>query len=181
MKTRTTTPIAIALLGMGILLLAGCAPAATNTPTDVVGSASVVDTAAAFEKAISKDGTWIIAITRDLTIDKDLVLEGDFPNGRKDESGNALLQRKIALYAQDASFQITSRYMLTAKSLTIRSAVASIQHGTFQGDLIVDVKGFKLIDATVEGNVYFTNEEYKASFVLDDKSRVTGVQEVKAG
>jgi hypothetical protein len=179
MKRKIPTLVIFALLA--VALLAGCTPSPTKTVTDAVGSASVVDNATAFEKAISKDGTWIIAITKDLAIDKDLVLDGDFQNGKKDTAGNALLQRKIALYTQDAAYKITNRFTLTAKTLTIRSAVASIQHGTFKGDLIVDVADFNLIDATVDGNVYFTSAAYQASFVMDATSQVTGVQEVKGG
>jgi hypothetical protein len=162
------------------MLLASCSPAVSPAVTDVVGSASIVDNATAFEKAIAKDGTWIIAITKDLSIDKDLVLDGDFKNGKKDADGKELMQRKVALYAQDASFNITNRYTLTLKSLTVKSVVASLQHGTFKGDLYIEVNGFKLIDTKVEGNIYFRSEEFKESFVMDDKSSVTGVQEVKA-
>src|SRR5512137_252664 len=103
-------------LSLAALLLASCAAAATPTP-DAVGSASIVDNAAAFEKAISAEGTWIIAITKDLTVDKDLVLVGDFKNGKKDADGKELLQRKIALYTQDADRNITNRFTLTVRSL----------------------------------------------------------------
>jgi len=172
----------IALLVTAILftsvLLASCSPAATPTP-DAVGSASIVDNVAAFEKAISVNGTWIIAVTKDLTIDKDLILDGDFKNGKKDTDGKELYQRKIALYTQDADRNITNRFTLTVKSLTVNSIVGSIQHGTLKGDLYVDVNGFQLIDAKVDGNVYFKSDEIKASFVMDDKSSVTGVKEVK--
>ena len=181
--------IALALV---TTLSVGCTQQATPVPTpapvetpapevkpDVVTTASIVDNAAAFEKAISKDGTWIIAIIKDLTIDKDIILDGDFLNGKKDDAGKDITQRKVALYAQDAERNITARYTLTAPSLTINSAEASIQHGTFKGDLYVTALNFKLIDATVDGNVYFTTEEAKATFLADDKSSVTGVQEIK--
>ena len=178
MKSRSALYV-VSIMAVSILL-ASCSPAVTPAVTDVVGSASIVDNASAFEKAIAKDGTWIIGITKDLSIDKDLVLEGDFKNGKKDADGKELMQRKIALYTQDADRNITARFTLTAKSLTVKSVVASIQHGTFKGDLYIEVNGFKLIDTKVEGNVYFRSEEFKASFVMDDKSSVTGVQEVKA-
>ena len=176
MKSRSAF-IVVSIMAVSILL-ASCSPAVTPAVTDVVGSASLVDNATAFEKAIAKDGTWIISITKDLSIDKDLVLDGDFKNGKKDADGKELMQRKVALYAQDADFNITSRYTLTLKSLTVRSVVASLQHGTFKGDLYIEVNGFKLIDTKVEGNVYFRSEEFKESFVMDDKSSVTGAQEV---
>jgi hypothetical protein len=172
--------LVLIVIALTSILIASCSPAVTPVLTDAVGSASIVDNATAFEKAISTTGTWIIAITKDLTIDKDLVLAGDFKNGKKDTSGNDLLQRKIALYTQDADRNITNRFTLTVRSLTVESALASIQHGTFKGDLYIAVDGFQLIDTKVEGNVYFRSEAFKASFLMDSTSSVTGVQEVKA-
>lgn len=158
------------------ILTIGCAkqPSKKETPkTDTVTTASIVDNATAFEKAISKNGTWIIAIIKDVTINKDLVLEGDFKNDRGET------QRKIALYSQDANRNITARYTLTAPKLTVTSPEASIQHGTFKGDLYISVKNFKLVDTKVDGNVYFTTDEAKDTFNMDDKSSITGKQELK--
>jgi hypothetical protein len=156
------------------------APIVTPVPApDVVTTASIVDNSAAFEKAISKEGTWIIAIVKDLAVDKDIVLDGDFLNGKKDDKGIDITQRKVALYSQDAERNITARYTLTAPKLTVNSLNASIQHGTFKGDVYVVGKNFQLIDTTVEGNIYFMNEEAKATFTADDKSSITGVQELK--
>lgn len=164
---------------IGVSLLAGCSiGSTTTTQTDVVSSASIVDNAADFEKAISSEGTWIIAITRDVTIEKELILDGDFKNGKKDDAGNDLLQRKVALYAQDANFNITDRFTLTVEKLTINSANASLQHGNFNGDLYVNVDDFQLIDTKVNGDVYFLTEEIKASFTMDESSEISGVQEV---
>lgn len=166
------------------MLFAGCGqqpttPTETTKAPDVVTSASIVDNAAAFEKAIAKDGTWIIATTKDLSTDNKLVLEGEFKNGKKDDKGNDVIQRKIGLYTQDENRNITARFTLTAPELTVKSPNASIQHGTFKGDLIVDVKDFQLVDATVDGNVYFTSEENQSTFKMDDKSKITGKQELK--
>ncbi len=154
--------------------------APSNTTPDVVTTASIVDTNEAFLKAISKTGTWIIAITKDLSIpDQELLLEGEFKNGKKDDAGKDLIQRKIALYSQDENRNITARYTLTAPKLVIASPMASIQHGTFKGDVVVAVTDFQLIDATVDGNVYFTSQEVKDSFKMDDKSSITGKQEIQ--
>ncbi|WP_204598040.1 hypothetical protein [Clostridium pascui] len=152
---------------------------AQENKTDVVTTASVVDNAAAFEKAISNKGTWIIAIVKDLTINKDLVLDGEFKNGKKDKDGKDIVQRKVALYTQDENRNVTNRFTLTAPKFTINSPKASIQHGTFKGDLYVSAKDFELIDATVNGNVYFTNNDAKSTFKMDDKSKITGKQELK--
>jgi hypothetical protein len=146
---------------------------------DVVTTASIVDTEDAFLNAISAKGTWIIAITKDLTIDKDLLLEGEFKNGKKDDDGNDIIERKVALYAQDEDRTITARYILTAPKLTVTSPEASIQHGAFIGDLYVSAADFQLIDATVDGNVYFTTEEAQNTFKMDETSKVTGTQELK--
>jgi hypothetical protein len=190
MKTRNVLMIFILLAA----LLTACGQTAQNgttttpiltitttptTTTDAVTSASIVDSSAAFEKAISSTGTWIICLTKDLTIDKDISLDGEFKNGKKDTAGTDIIQRKVALYAQDADRNITARYTLTAPKFTITSPEASIQHGTFKGDLYVSVKDFSMVDATVEGNVYFTTDEAKSTFVMDATSKVTGVQEVK--
>lgn len=146
---------------------------------DGVTTASIVDNAAAFEKAIGTNGTWIIATVKDISTDKDLVLEGEYKNGKKDKDGKDIIQRKIALYTQDEKRNVTARFTLTAPKLTINSPNASIQHGTFKGDLYVSTKDFQLVDAKVDGNIYFTNDEAKAGFKMDDKSSVTGKQEIK--
>ena len=154
---------------------------APTTPVDAVTTASIVNEAAAFEKAISKDGTWIIATLKDLTFDKDLVLTGNLKNGKKDKvTGLDSVQRKIALYTQDDKKNVTARFTLTAPKLTILSPNARIQSGTFKGDLYVSVSGFKLVDAVVDGNVYFTTKDAQATFDMDAKSKVTGKQELVA-
>ncbi len=149
------------------------------SPTDVITTASIVDNAAAFESAVGSEGTWLIGVINDLTVESPLVLNGDFENGKKDTDNKPVIQRKIALYSQDADRNITARYTLTAPSFTINSVNASIEHGTFVGDLIVSGLNFKLIDATIEGNIYFTTEDAKTTFTLDETSSVTGVQEIK--
>jgi hypothetical protein len=150
-----------------------------NTTTDVVTTASIVDTEDAFVKAISKQGTWIIAILKDMTVNQDLNLEGEFKNGKKDDAGKDIIQRKLAFYSQDENRNITARYTLTAPKLTINSPMASIQHGTFKGDVYVNVSDFQLIDATVDGNVYFTTADAQSTFKMDDTSKITGKQELQ--
>jgi hypothetical protein len=103
-------------------------------------------------------------------------MEGEFKNGKKDDAGNELIQRKLALYAQDENRNITARYTLTAPKLTVTSPKASIQKGTFKGDLYIGVVDFELVDATIDGNVYFTSEEAKSTFKMDETSKITGEQ-----
>ena len=154
------------------------APAAT-TKVDATTSASLTDNPEVFAKSIGKDGKWIISTTKDLKIDKDLVLEGEFKNGKKDASGKETLQRKIALYTQDDKKNVTARFTLTAPKLTIKSPLASIQHGTFKGDLYVETSDFQLVDTKVDGNIYFKDDAAKSGFKMDAASSVTGKQEVK--
>lgn len=158
-------------------ILAGCAGKEAennkNGEPDAVTTASIVNNNEAFLKAISKDGTWIAATLNDLTFDQELVLEGEFTN--KDA-----VARKIALYTQDADHNITASFKLTAPKLVIKSENTRLQGGTFVGDVYVEANGFVVTKATVEGNVYFANEEYKASFDSSNEGKVTGAVEVKA-
>ncbi|MDF2676806.1 MAG: hypothetical protein K0Q97_1117 [Bacillota bacterium] len=150
-----------------------------ETTPDVVTTASIVDENGAFEEAISNNGTWLIATITDLTFDKELVLDGEFKNGKKDDAGKDIIQRKIALYAQDENRKVTARYTLTAPKLTVNSPNARIQSGTFKGDLYVTAENFQLVDATVEGNIYFTTEEAQSTFTMDETSKVSGSQELQ--
>ena len=191
MKTKAL--ILAMLLIISTALFAGCtnitpaattkAPAATTaagaTTVDANAAASVVSDAAAFEKAIAANGKWIICTTKDLTVTKELTLAGEFINGKKDAAGKDIIQRKIGLYTQDADRKVTARFTLTIPKLTITSPNASIEYGTVVGDLYISVNAFKLIDAKVTGNVYFTKQEYKDSFVKDATSTISGKTEVK--
>jgi hypothetical protein len=173
-------------LALSTILFSACTPKETNnqtppktdttqqTPpkTDAVTTASIVNNEAAFLKAISKDGTWIIATLKDLSFNENLTLDGQFKN--KD-----VLARKIALYTQDDNKNVTARFTLKAPKLTVKSENARIQSGTFVGDVYVEANGFQLVDAKVDGNIYFSSEDFKASFKKDDKSSVTKNIEVK--
>lgn len=181
MKTKV---ILVSLIVL-VTLLAGCSQPATtdnetssDANTDVVTTASLVDNQTAFQNAISAEGTWIIATTKDLTFDQGLVLDGTFLNGKKDDSGADITQRKIAPYTQDEERNVTARFVITAPSLTINSPEASFEHATFVGDIYVNAANFQLKDAKVTGNIYFSTAEIQATFKMDDKSSVSGVQEV---
>jgi hypothetical protein len=172
-------------------------PAATQAATqkaDTVATASVVDTNEAFLKAISKDGgKFCIAILKDLTFDKELVVEGDYKTGKKDKDGNLIkdaqgneaVQRKVALYTQDAEKKVTARFTLTAPKITFNSNYGSLEHGTFKGDVYVAGKYFKLVNQKIEGNLYFLNQEAfdtynkKADKEGNPASVVTGKTELK--
>ena len=72
---------------------------AKTEKTDVVTTASIVDNADALVKAASAEGNWIFAILNDVTMDKELVVDGEFHD--KGDAANPIY-RKFAPYAQDA-------------------------------------------------------------------------------
>jgi len=167
-----TTPETIPKVG-------NASPATTPKTTTTVGNtASIVSTPAAFEKAISANGTYIIAITKNLTINKNLVVNGQYSNGKKNVSGEYIIGRKINLYMQDKDKKITTRLSLIVPKLTINSPQTNIEHGTLKGNVYVSSKNFQLIDTTIKGNLYFTTDEAKSTFRMDTKSKVTGKQEL---
>lgn len=137
---------------------------------DVVTTASIVNNEAAFLSAAGEDGTWIIATLKDLEIDEEIFLEGEFTN-------RDVVARKIALYTQDDDRNVVDRFTLTAPKLTVRSENTTLQGGTFIGDIYVEATGFQVVDATVDGNIYFENEEAEETATIPEGT-VTGVQEL---
>lgn len=174
--------------GVSVAVLSGCganednatnsaataAPVASEQP-DAVTSASIVNDADAFKKAVSKDGNWIIAILNDVTIADEVVVEGEFHDKGAAEGD---IYRKIALYAQDADHKVTADYTLTVPKLTVQSENLRIQGGIIKGDVYVEDKGFNLHEtSTIDGNLYFASEDMRDSAAIEGK--VTGVTEVK--
>jgi hypothetical protein len=147
----------------------------TTEKTDVVTTASIVDNADALAKAASAEGNWIFAILNDVTMDKELVVAGEFH-----DKGDAAkpIYRKFAPYTQDKDHNITASFTLTVPKMTVQSENFKVQGGTVKGDVYVEAKGFTVADtATIDGNVYYASEDVKASAVIEGK--VTGAQEVK--
>lgn len=105
----------------------------------------------ALVKAASAEGNWIFAILNDVTMDKELVVAGEFH-----DKGDAAkpIYRKFALYAQDKDHNVTARYTLTVPKMTVQSENFKMQAGTVKGDVYVEANGFTLTeDATIDGNV----------------------------
>ncbi len=147
--------------------------------TDVVTSPSLTYDNDTYRKSMYGNGTWIISALKDMTFDKPLVLAGDLKNGKKDADGNDIIQRKLAFYSQvkvDGKNVVSRRFTITAPSLTILSLNARIQGGIFVGDVYVSADNFQLVDATVKGNIYFTTQSAKDTFLSDAKSVITGEQ-----
>ena len=123
------------------------------------------------DKAVKE--SWIVIITKDLKTDRELVFEGAF------KKGDEVVPRLLALYNQDENHVKTASYTLTAPKATFKQDGSRIKGGTFKGDVYVECNNFELVDATVDGNIYFKTQEAKDSFKLDNTSKVTGNVEVK--
>ena len=170
----------IILLTSAVLtvLLVGCnmkAPTQVKAPKATskgIIAMSMVSTPREFEKAISSKGIQTINMRKNITINKNLVVKGEFRNNK------ALLERKINLYSQGKDKSIGNRFILTVPKLTINSTQTSMEHGTLKGNLYISANNFQLIDTTVDGNVYFTSQEAKNTFKMDATSKVTGKQQL---
>lgn len=163
------------------VIFTGCGSTGDNTDkdkdtgddTDVVTSASVATDAESLKTAMGEDGTWIIVVQQDLTVDEELVLEGEVA-----KRGGEYEMRKLALYDQDDDGTITDSYTLTAPKITIKADKTILKGGVIVGDLYVEANNVILDNMKIEGNVYFSSEEVKSSFTLNE-SEVTGNQEVQ--
>lgn len=144
----------------------------TEDEADVVTGPSYVTDEASINNVMGSEGTWIVIFTKDMTTDQDLVLEGEFKN-------NDEVVRKIAAYAQDENRVKTERYTITAPKLTIKSENSKLVGGTFVGDVYVEANGFSIDDGEVQGNIYFSKDEYKNSFQTTNEGKVTGTTEVQ--
>ncbi|MTI47076.1 hypothetical protein [Sporosalibacterium faouarense] len=168
---------------LSVSLLAGCSTDSTDNNNegdqgaDVVTTASLVNDADGFTEAISENGTWIIATLNDISIDEEIVVAGEFHN-KGDASQD--VYRKLAPYTQDDEHNIIDRFTITVPRVTIQSPNTRLQGGTIKGDVYVAADGFNLSGgATIDGNLYFANEEYKASSEIPEDCTVTGEVEVK--
>jgi len=138
---------------------------------DAVSSPSVVVDDESLMQAMSADGTWIVIFQEDYSTDKELVLEGEFTN-----DGEA--DRKLALYKSAEDHSVAERYTLEAPSITVKSPSTRFKAGTFVGDVYVEANNFRLTSGfTVDGNIYFENEEAKSTFTIEGGATVTGTLE----
>ena len=142
-----------------------------NHYVDAVTNPSLVTDDKSLE--IARETSWIVALQNDVTVDHDLVFQGGL---KKD---GVVTPRLIALYNQDENKVKTASYTLTAPRATFKEDGSAIKGGTFKGDVYVECNDFKLIDATIDGNVYFKDQAAKDSFQLDDTSKVTGTMEIQ--
>ena len=138
----------------------------TNETTDATTGPSWVTDNQSLEKSVKE--SWIVIITKDLTTNQELTFEGGL------KKGDEVVPRLLTLYNQDENRVKTASYTLTAPKATFKQDGSKIKGGTFKGDVYVECNNFELVDATVDGNIYFNSQEAKDSFKLDDTSKVTG-------
>lgn len=176
---------------LGVSLLAGCsskpaAPAAdaakpaaaAPAKTDAVSGASRVNDEATFEKKISKDNSnYMVIVEKDLTFTKDLTVESGVKKGT---DGKESPNRSIAPATLTSDNKVDKRFTVTVPKLVFNGENGKIEYGIVKGDVYVQAKGFTMKDGTIDGNLYFANDELKNAFKLDATSKVTGKVEVKA-
>ena len=138
----------------------------TNETTDATTGPSWVTDDQSLEKSVKE--SWIVIITKDLTTNQELTFEGVL------KKGDEVVPRLLTLYNQDENRVKTASYTLTAPKATFKQDGSKIKGGTFKGDVYVECNNFELVDATVDGNIYFNSQEAKDSFKIDDTSKVTG-------
>lgn len=155
------------------ILFTGCTKQLTAKEVDAITTASIVNNFDDLAKALSAEGVWLAATTNDISSNKELVVAGTFKNRGK-------VDRKLALYTQDKNYKITAQYTVTAPKLIVKSPNFRITGGTFRGNVYVEAKGFKIDKSgTVDGNIYFTKQEYMDSFIMDKSATLTGEKSVQ--
>lgn len=189
MKKLLTVTILTAAMALSACTAKKAAPTPTPTPTstptlaptatpDGVTSASPTKESsdpAVMAQSLSENGEWIFSALSDVTLTDELVVSGTF-HDKNDTTKK--VYRKLALYAQDAEYNVTAEYTLTVPKITVNSPAFRIQNGTVKGDVYVNAEGFELAKCTIDGNVYFATQELKDSAILDTGT-VTGTVEVK--
>lgn len=174
--------VVLLLLLVAMLVLTGCSPASQTSAEEPVEeleqAADTVSTATltkvtdetALLEGFSANGGWIILFEGDISTEKELDLA-------KGPTNDGVPSRKVALYNQDADKNVTARYTLTAPSITVKSVNSRIHGGTFVGDVYVTAEGFRLVDAVVDGNIYFSSQGLLDAFDATE-GEVTGIRAV---
>jgi len=156
----------------------------TNTNTngdennDAVTSASRANSVESFKNAV--ENSWIVIVEKDLEIPEDVTLKAGFKKTSSEESGKLVnTPRVLAMYSSDESGNIKDSYTLTVPKLTILDDGAKLEGGTLKGDVYVDADNVVFEKITVDGNIYFKDENAKSSCVIDEHSKVNGNMEIK--
>lgn len=86
-------------------------------------------------------------------------------------------RNKIRVSSTNSAINILSP-AVNKKKLTIASPNASLEHGIVKSDIYVATKTFHLKDNKVIRNIYFENTAAKVRFKMDNKSSVSGKQQI---
>ncbi len=172
--------VVLLLLLVAMQVLTGCSPTSQTLAVEPVEeseaqAADTVSTATltkvtdetALLEGFSANGGWIILFEGDISTEKELDLA-------KGPTNDGAPSRKVALYNQDADKNVTARYTLTAPSISVKSINSRIQGGTFVGDVYVTAEGFRLVDAVIDGNLYFSSQDLLDAFDATE-GEVTGI------
>lgn len=183
----------ISSVAVSVAILSGCSSkpasqAATTTTTtttttaaktDAVAGASQTTDEASFEKAISKDNSnYMVIANKDLTFTKDLTVESGIKKGANGAADT--VTRSLGLAVLDSNKKVAKKYTLAVPSLAIKGDNVKIEYGIVKGDVYVQGKGFTLKAATIDGNLYFANDDLKNAFKQDADTKITGQVSVKA-
>ncbi|MDR1568291.1 MAG: hypothetical protein LBS33_06410 [Streptococcaceae bacterium] len=189
MKKKNLVVLAAALLISGTVLT-GCSSdksdnkdakteKSSTKKSDTTTGASITNDATKLAGGLGEHGFWLVAITEDVTSDKDITVKGSF----KDEEGT--VARELALYKSNPdTHKPDALYTLTVPKLTIESENFGIAQGTVKGDVYANAKGFhfesdadKGTKGTVDGNLIFKTQALKDAYdglADDQKGTVTG-------
>jgi hypothetical protein len=201
-KSKIVSLLAVSALSVGIL--AACSSNDTKTSessktsqssktSEVYAGATVAaPDFASLQKGFAKNGAWLNAINKDMDASgKTLTVEGTFLTNA--DTGEASVARKLAIYNQNDSHQVTEQYTLTLDKLIVKSPSFYISNGTVKGEVDVLATGFhaqngkkpdgSVAQATVDGNLVFASQDLLDAYnKLDeaDKVKVTGETKVDA-
>lgn len=128
---------------------------------DAVASASVLlTTGKELQNSLGANGTWITTTFGNVTVENDLVWEGDV---RKEESKTP--GRKLGIYYHSSpNIGGEQLYTLKVPNLIVKAENANLAYGTLDGNVKVQAKGFKLTNCTITGSLSFdTQEQYDSS------------------
>jgi hypothetical protein len=192
-KMKKKLMLAALSMLVAVSVLAGCSSktadskpagnAATPTPTeaskpDTTASASVATDEASFEKLASKDGNFIILTKGDLTLTKDITVDGTFT--KKDKDGKEVVTRSLAFATSNPDHSVNQRFTVTVPNLIINSPNTLLEDGIVKGDVYVQTEGFTTKDTTIDGNLHFATQALMDAFKKDDLTKVNGTIDVKA-
>lgn len=132
------------------------------------------------ELVVALKESYSITLKNNITSNNDFIMEGEFTKTDTTEENKVInVRRHLNIFYIDSSNNIISNYILEAPSLIIKSKDVTIKGGKFIGNIYVERPGFILNDTKVEGDIYFKDEESKASFKLENTANISGKIEVK--